>query len=75
MASSVRGVNRWVRPDATSVTQTLLSITYAKCLPSGLQVKAEATLQELQKVNAVKAYGAAGYELTAEGYKLVDSLK
>src|SRR5438552_13028453 len=48
MASSVRGVNRWVWPDTTSVTQTLLSITYAKCLPSGLQVKAEATLQELR---------------------------
>lgn len=37
------GLRRLVWPEATSVTQTLLSMMYAIRGPSGLQVKAEAT--------------------------------
>src|ERR1035437_1643136 len=40
--SSVREVRRLVGPEATSVTQMLLSITCAICPPFGLQVNAEA---------------------------------
>jgi hypothetical protein len=46
-ASSVREVRRLVWPEATDVTQTLLSITWAMPHPSGLHVKAESTDQRL----------------------------
>ena len=46
-ASAVRFVRRLVWPECTSVTQTLLSMTWAIQRPSGLQVKAEATDQRL----------------------------
>ena len=48
VASSVRDVRRLVFPVATSVMQTLLSMTCATCRPSGLQVNEEAMLHSFR---------------------------